>query len=252
MVTNVGKIPWPVNTQDSVKIAVGWRKKFENYGESRYAFALEQRFALFDVVYPKESLMVRIVLDPFRVLQADEIWLGMAHGKTWFYENGDSVIKVTIPSLNEEKRMGSALQKKSTWLLKEIGEYEGLIPATEKVQADDPGNDYRSSIRLLSYKSEDLIATGPNGALLDLEITNEGWTPWKSMLTRSETMEGKNSTTLGFLWFKKKSSKDAENLNYSKRILEERFYFPFEISRNETIRFQHRIGKMVIPGNYEV
>ncbi len=245
-VKNEGRIPWPVHNQDPVKLGVVWLQRLEKQGSSRYIHLYEEKFALPDIISPGERKEVELSFDPFKVRNADEIWIGMVHeGKTWFYKQGDPALKL-MDDINKYK-----LLARQTAIVRD----ENMRIATELDKQRQSGNvdkarrfeneSYRSNIQLLNYKADALLESKKDGLVLELEITNTGKVPWRLDQPANEKPVNVN---LGILWF----NKSEEKMNYSTRKAEERCGFPFAVLENVIIRMECKIGGKVQPGNYEV
>ena len=248
VVKNNGKIPWPVHNLYPVKIGVVWLQRIEENGSSRYIHLLEEKHALPDVVFPGETQVVDLSVDPFKVRKADKIWIGMVHeGKTWFYKRGDPAIEL-IQNIDKYKILAqqkAIVRNENMQMSMELNKRRVSGPIEETTNFE--GASYRSKIQLLNHKTDELLESNENGLDLELEMTNTGKVPW-IVGTGQQPTEKNVIVNLGILWFKKSEKK----LEYSKRIAEERCVFPVTVLENVTVRMECKIGKEVKPGNYEV
>ena len=63
----------------------------------------EEKHLLPEVILPGGKKEIELSLDPLKVRNADEVWMGMVHeGETWFYKRGDTALKL-IDNINKYK-----------------------------------------------------------------------------------------------------------------------------------------------------
>lgn len=245
-VKNEGRIPWPVHNQDPVKLGVVWLQRPEKQESGRYIHLFEEKNVLPDVIFPGEKKEVELSFDPFKVRNADEVWIGMVHeGKTWFYKRGDPALKL-IDNINKYKILSQQMAIVRNENMRMSMELNNQRTLGNFDKADHfESESYRSNIQLLNYNADALLESKKDGLVLELEITNTGKVPWKPDQLANEKPVNVN---LGILWF----NKSEDKLNYSMRKAEERCVFPFTVLENVTIQMECKIGGKLQPGNYEV
>ena len=245
-VKNEGRIPWPIHNQDPVKLGVLWLQRLEKEGSSRYIHLYEEKHLLPEVILPGGKKEIELSLDPLKVRNADEIWMGMVHeGKTWFYKRGDTALKL-IDNINKYKILSqqmTILRNENMRMSMELNKQRkaGNFDKADRLESEG----YRSNIQLLNYNADALLESKKDGLVLELEITNTGKVPWKPDQPANEKPVNVN---LGILWFNKSEGK----VNHSIRKAEERCVFPFTVLENVTLRMECKIGNKVQSGNYEV
>jgi len=246
-VTNTGDIPWPVHNADPVRVGVVGVGKLEGEKRNRYIHLFEEKSDLGNVISPGDKTIVKVFIDPIKTFKADELWIGMVHeNKSWFYMRGDSVLKVKLfrsEQSNLFEQQLAVLKEKNLRLVDELSRNIALS------RMSDGTARYRSKIWALNYRSEKIIETDTNGLNLELAISNTGDMPWPVRLhNESEQVTVPAPVNLGILWFRE----DTENPDYSNRISEERYSFPFTMLTGTTIRLQCKIGGQLKPGDYVV
>jgi len=246
-VKNEGRIPWPIHNQTPVKLGVVWLQRLEEKGISRYIHLFEETHLLPGIITPGGKVEMDLSIDPFKVRDADEVWIGMVHeGKTWFYKRGDKALKL-FGNINKSKiatQQAAFIGNEYIQESKELNKQR--VPRSFDKTSDVESENYRSKIRLLNYKTDALLESKKDGLALELEITNTGRIPWKPDQPANEKSD---RTNLGILWF----VKAEEKANFTMRVAEQRCVFPFTILENVTTRMECKIGsEKLLPGNYEV
>jgi hypothetical protein len=242
IVTNKGRIPWPIHNQHPVKVGVAWVQKSDEEGQNHYVHVAEDSYPLQKVVYPGDKISVDIALDPRKAPEADEIWIGMVHdGRMWFSERGDAIIKLPNRNKRPEQQL-IGLRRKNEQLEKELASLRArnrsskLNNETHSVHDDD----YRSDIRFVNDQSNSRIMEVANRMTLDMVITNRGNLAWNSLDERA--------VNLGIRWYKKSGRGESS----SAVIAEERCPFPFTVFKGVALRMQCSIGERIPAGIYEV
>jgi len=95
-ITNMGSVAWPIGVEKPVNIGVLWFKK----GSSPISYTQkisEERCYLPCVLMSGASVDVNCKILPKIVPGQYEVWIGLVHeDNSWFYERGDSVLKLNV------------------------------------------------------------------------------------------------------------------------------------------------------------
>jgi len=95
-ITNMGSVAWPIGVKKPVNIGVVWFKKGSSPISYTQAIS-EERCYLPHVLMSGSSVDVNCKILPKIVPGQYEVWVGLVHeGNSWFYERGDSVLKLNV------------------------------------------------------------------------------------------------------------------------------------------------------------
>ena len=95
-ITNMSSVAWPTGTDKPVTVGVLWFKKGSNPTSYTQASA-EERFYLPGILMSGASVNMHCKILPKVVPGQYEVWIGLVHeGNAWFYEKGDSVLKLNV------------------------------------------------------------------------------------------------------------------------------------------------------------